>query len=308
MSTRATPAMMIAPSTLSLSLTPARTADFAYLAPLTNTRNHLIYPYFIESTGIVEAFRALFTSYVTTDELLKLNRQADLQLIEDIKATMQCVFAKPTSTIVQDLEQLRYNAYWRLFGYTIKGKENNFPKVSSYNPEFNRTFESIMYNIFQGILDKDITIEKLGNPNALAELLDNLGRQLRGRTYNEIEDLSENWSIIFYKLILMLEDDHLMTDRLGIRSTDPARRLIELGEKVKVSAVAKATSYLFLLATRMNLFLRTVEDTLDWDAASAATLYEDPQNQIFFKDISSAWYQVTGKDFLAEALRMRRRA
>jgi hypothetical protein len=114
--------------------------------------------------------------------------------------------------------------------------------------------------------------------------------------------------VALYRLILLLQDDHLMTDRLGIRSTDPSRRLVELGEKVRVSVVAKATSYLFLLATRMNFFLRTVEDTLDWDAASAATLYEDPKNQIFFKEISSAWYQVTGKDFLAEALRMRRRA
>ena len=43
-----------------------------------------------------------------------------------------------------------------------------------YNKEFNKLFEGIMYEIFQGILDKGITIEKLSNPNALAEMLDNL--------------------------------------------------------------------------------------------------------------------------------------
>jgi hypothetical protein len=39
---------------------------------------------------------------------------------------------------------------------------------------------------------------------------------------------------------------------------------------------------------RMNIFLRTVEDTVDWDAAAAATLYEDPPNRKSFKEISIA--------------------
>jgi hypothetical protein len=278
---------------------------YANLAPLPNKRNHLIYSYFIECTGIVEVFRALFRSYMITDELLKLNRQVDRQLIEILKETMTAVFPKPESRLIQDQDQLRYNAYWRLFGYTIKGRENNFPKVSSsYNREFNSTFESIMYNISQGILDKDITTEKLGNPNAIAELLENLGRQLRSRTNNEIEDLSEYSAYAFYRLILLLENDHLMTLRLGIKSTDPSRRLIELGEKVRVH-VAKETIYLFLLAASMNIFLRTIEDTLHWDAAAAAALYEDPGNEKFFKEISAAWYQITGKDFVVEALRSR---
>jgi hypothetical protein len=280
--------------------------EYAYLAPLTNRRNHLIYSYFIESTGIVEVFRVLFRRYMTTGEVLNLNRETDQQLIETLEDAMLAVFPKPASSIVQNLEQMRYSAYWRLFGYTIKGKENNFPKVAGYNLDFNKTFESIMYNIFQGILDKGITTnKKLSDSDALAELLNNLGCQLRGRTTNEIDDLSEYWAYVLYTLVLLLEDDHLMTDRLDIRSTDPSCRLIVLGEKVGVP-VAKATSYLLLLAARMNIFLRTVQDAFNWDAATAAILYEDPQNQTFFKEISSAWFQVTGRDFSAEALRARR--
>lgn len=90
-----------------------------------------------------------------------------------------------------------------------------------------------MYEIFQGILDKGITIEKLSNPNALAELLDNLQKLLRNRTYNEIEDIASHWAGAFESLLVLLDDDNLMRNRLNIRSMGRYQRLIELGEKLK---------------------------------------------------------------------------
>ena len=146
---------------------------------------------------------------------------------------------------LRQIWKLRYNAYWRLYGYTIRGKENRFVKVSSYNKEFNKLIEGIMYEIFQGILDKGITIEKLSNPNALAEMLDNLQKLLRNRTYNEIEDIASHWAVAFESLLVLLDDDNLMRDRLNIRSVSRYQRLIELGEKLKVP-VAKETLYLLV--------------------------------------------------------------
>src|SRR5215216_2707412 len=235
-------------------------------------KRHLIFSYFIECTGIVEVFRALFASYFSTDDILKLNRQEDVALIEKLKEVVAFVYPKSVSTITPDLEELRYNAYWRLFGYNIKGKENRFVKVASYNKEFNKLFEAIMYEIFQGILDKGITIEKLSNPNALAELLDNPQKLLRNRTYNEIEDIASHWAVAFESLLVLLDDDKLMRDRLNIRSVGRYQRLIELGEKLKVP-VAKETLYLFLLAIRMEAFLTHVEITDDWDFAKATALF-----------------------------------
>src|ERR1051325_5702556 len=231
-------------------------------------RNNLIYSYFIESTGMIDVFRKLFSSFLLSDEVIRLNRQDDKDLIELMKGTMNEVFAKPASTISPGLEELRYNAYWRLFGYTVRGKENNFPKVPNYNSEFNKTFESIMYNIFQIILDKGINIEKLGNANALAELLENLKRQLAGRTYNTIEHISDDSAIKLYSLITLLNNNLLMVDRLNIRSEDIVRRAIELGEKLKVP-IAKDTNYLLLLAGRMNVFLRKVEIEPTWSPEAA---------------------------------------
>ena len=267
-------------------------------------RNNLIYAYFLESCGLVEVFRTLFRSFLTSDEVLKLNRQDDSDLIETLKEIMNSTFAKSASSITPDLEELRFNAYWRLFGYTIKGKEN-FPRARGYNAEFNKTFESIMVNIFQLILDKGITIEKMGNPNALATDLDSLQKQLNTRTYNTMEDISQQYAFVFYGLVLLLGNNRLMNERLNIRSEDPARRLIELGERLKV-AVAKETSYLFLLASRMNIFLRKIEDEKDWTPQRARELVEIADNEVFFKEIQSAWAMVTGTNFLELALRARR--
>lgn len=267
---------------------------------------HLIHSYFVETTGIREVFEKLFKSYLISDEDLKLNRNEDADLIADIKAALECAFPKPKSTITPNLDELRYNAYWRLFGYTIKGKEA-FPKAGSYNSEFNKTFEDIMYNIAQGILDLDITTEKVANPDALAMLLNDLRRQLLNRTYNEIENIASYWFAAFEMLRQLLQSDRLMVQRLGIRSTQVDRRLIELGEKLKVP-VAKETMYLYELADRMHLFLRERVENIDWNTTEATKLYTDPGNVAFFKEIFNAWFKVTGKDFLAEALKARRRA
>ena len=264
-------------------------------------KRHLIYSYFIESTGIVEVFRALFGSYFLEDTFLKLNRDDGLILIEKLKKRIEIVFPRPVSKISPDLEELRYNAYWRMFGYTIKGKEN-FPKTANYNKEFNKLFEEIMYENFQGILDKDNTIEKLSNPNTLAELLENLQKLLKNRDYNEIPDIASYWATAFNGLLELLEDDALMVDRLNIRSTGNYQRLIELGQKLGVG-VARESLYFLLLAVRMEAFLTQVEETKGWDFAKATALFDQQET---FKEISSAWYQVTGKDFLADALSRRR--
>lgn len=71
------------------------------------------------------------------------------------------------------------------------------------------------------------------------------------------------------------------------------------GERLKVP-VAKETLYLLLLADRMEAFLKQVEETEQWDFAKATALFNQEDA---FKEISSAWYQITGRDFLADALR-----
>jgi len=134
-------------------------------------------------------------------------------------------------------------------------------------------------------------------------MLDNLQKLLINRTYNEIQDIASHWAVAFESLLLLLDDNHLMQDRLNIRSLSRYQRLIELGEKLKVP-VAKESLYLFNLATRMEAFLTLIEDpNITWLSSNASTLFDDEAS---FKEISSAWYQITGRDFLADALSRRR--
>jgi hypothetical protein len=269
-----------------------------------SNRRHLIYSYFIETTGIVEVFRVLLRSYFISDDVLKLNRKDDIELIERLKETANLVFPMPSSSITRDLdlERLRYNAYWRMFGYVIRGKERNFERVQAYNGQFNKTFEAIMLNIAQGVLDKQITIEKLSNPSALAELLEDFQKMLINRTYNEIEDIASYWAVAFESLVNWLDDAKLMVQRLNIRAQGRYPRLIELGQRLR-TPIAKESLYLFILAKRMEVFLNKVEQT-QWDIRNATSLYDD---SLFFKELSSTWYQVTGVDFFQTALTQRRR-
>jgi len=277
-------------------------------------RHHLIWSYFVESTGIVEVFRALFKSYLESDDMLKLNHADDSVMINRIKESINNNFPIPSSSISPDPEGLRYNAYWRLFGYVIHGKESILTpelKPSSSNMDFNSNLEKILYEIFQIILDKDITIEKLGNPSGLALLLNDLGKQLHNRTYNQIEDVAEYWYLNFKALREFIKDDDLMVKRLNVRSTGEDQRLIELGERLKVP-VALKTVYLFVLAEQMQNFLKKIEDTTaisgtGWDSTTA-TMLSDPHPEFGFdlQEIDNAWFQVTGKDPKADAIAARR--
>lgn len=266
--------------------------------------NNLIYSYFIESTSIASVFNNLLSSFFISDDHLKLNKKDDDVLIELLKETANEVFPRPVSYITPPLPDLLHNAYFRLFGYTIKGYEN-FPRPVNYNSEFNATFNQFGFNVFQMILDKGITTEKLGSPHATAELANNLRKQMEARTFNTIEHLADDSAIKLYRLIELLQNKKLMIERLGVRSESLSRTLMELGEKVK-TPVPKESSDLFLLAGRMNVLLSQIQST-EWDSNLAESLVTD-ENTVFFKALESSWFHVTGKSWMTDGLKSRRKA
>jgi hypothetical protein len=101
--------------------------------------------------------------------------------------------------------------------------------------------------------------------------------------------------------------EDMLMERLGIRAEQEDRRLIELGEKLNVP-ISKEAMYLFELARRMHVFLRDHVEVVEWTAAKAAELYTIGQNETFFKELFNDWFRVTQRDFIADALRVRKRA
>jgi hypothetical protein len=267
------------------------------------TGNHLIYSYFVESTGIYSVFSKLLSSFYIDEKYLKLNKDGDDDLIELLKETANEVFPKPASSITPPLPELRYNAYFRLFGYTIKGNET-FPRPENYNSEFNKTLNEFGTALFTLILDKGITSERLGSPHTVAELANAIRKQMEVRTYNTIRHIADDSAIKSYRLIELLQNEKLMVERLGIRSETLARTLIELGEKVK-APVAKESSDLFLLAGLTNTLLLQLQSR-DWTSNLVENLVND-ENTLFFKALESSWSHVTGVSWMAQAMKSRRK-
>jgi hypothetical protein len=278
---------------------------------------HLIYSYYVESTGIREIFETLFRSYLLSDEYLKLNYQTDAPLMTEIAAITNLLFPKPLSSITPDLTSLRHNAYWRLFGEKFLKYQPFRSRTEKWscgsNTDFEKTLNDILYNIAQGILDKGITIEKIANPHALATLLNDLKQQLLNRTYNDIYAISNYWMCVFGRLRGLLGNTQLgnqLMGKLAISATDEKGRLIQLAEKLNLPIDLEKPDALkgpgstesrmhvfkehlsqsvafFQLADRMTAFLIQVENT-NWDSTNAAGLYNDPQSEIRFKEIMSA--------------------
>ena len=194
--------------------------------------NHPIWLYFIEQSGIVDAFRILLKSYQTSTDFLNLRAGQDDDLMELLEETLQVVFPYSTSSIEIDPEKRRLNMYYRRFGLKIKGKDE-FPLANSFNEQFEKNFEEIMVNIFQGIYDKNNQSVKVADPGRLAELLNSLRADLRDYNRNNVHQITDQWVLAFGRLIALLRRDDLM-DALNIRSGGLNERLSRLGQMVGV--------------------------------------------------------------------------
>jgi hypothetical protein len=103
-------------------------------------------------------------------------------------------------------EQIRFNSYYRLLGWTIPGKEDATDfKVESYNQDFHATFEDILKQVVNGILDKAIN-EAATDPDALNRTLVSLQTGLKDHNNNLIPSVAAYWAVSFEKLLDLLDN------------------------------------------------------------------------------------------------------
>lgn len=268
---------------------------------------HLIFPFFIESTGSLAAFRALIESFQRTDQVINLylDSDSDVELIEALEDIRDRCWPTPKSTIgsITD-EQIRFNSYYRLFGWTISGKEDATDfKVESYNQDFRATFEDILKQVVNGILDKAIN-EAATDPDALSRTLVSLQTGLKDHNNNLIPFVATYWSDTFEKLLDLLDNNRLMqTLNVNTNGKDTpeerALRLRRLGAKFNV-VISPVAEQFFALSGNMEKFLKTVEDT-SWSAKEAKKLYTDP----IIREIIFAYGRATNREFFNEARMLR---
>jgi hypothetical protein len=276
--------------------------------PLPEGGNHLIYSYFVESTNIIPVFGALFSSFFVSDNILKLSVKDDKSLIETIKETVNEVFAKPVSSITPSLEEARYNAYWRVFGYKIQNsnsssKTESVSKTEVPTSNFNELFSNFLLNISLMILDLNNTNEKVGDPNTTASYANKIKTLLDERITNTIQHVADDSAAKLGRLIMLLEDPVLLPNRLSIRSEDPVSSFQRLSQRLNVP-IPQESSDLFLLAGRMHTLLTEIQ-ARTWTASAALELATIEKNQIFFKGIEASWTAVTKKSIMLAARRSR---
>jgi len=242
------------------------------------TKRHLIYSYLVESTGIFEVFKAVNDDIYIYRRLLKLKVPGDLSVLTDpqqnllnnLNAAFDTLYKKPESYITPSFEEQRLNAYWTMFGYTVKGKEKSFRRTPYYNSTFHKKLEDSLFQVAQILLDNTgpvggITTEHTGNPEALARLLNDLKEMAENRKYNFIETIS-NASAFAFDLFLRLLDDQnpipqpfaQLYDMLNLSSPGKHGKLTELAELYKVPIV-KDPFYNLRIAEQMEALLETIE-------------------------------------------------
>lgn len=91
-------------------------------------RRHLIFSYFVESSGIVEIFRALFSSYFTTDDVIKLNHREDFPLIERLKEVVAFVYPRLSQALRQTWKSYATMLTGAFLDILLKGRKTNLSK------------------------------------------------------------------------------------------------------------------------------------------------------------------------------------
>lgn len=261
------------------------------------SKRHPIWLYYIERANIVNVFRALYRSYLTTDKDLSLTPVEDRSLADRLMETLNYVYPVERSTIARGLglEQLRWNLYQRVFGYDDRGKA--FPRSPTFNSDFHSLQESIFLNIARAIWTKDSTFQKVVDPASLSEMLTNMREILLARQTNNINDTSLYWTVGFTALLGFLDDKKLIREKLGIVAIGRDQILIAAGAKFNIP-VPRNTLYIFDLAERMETTLLQIEKT-HWDINKAQAWYS---SENYWKLLFNAYYRVWGKDFMQMAI------
>jgi hypothetical protein len=260
-------------------------------------KRHPIWLYYIERTNVVNVFRAILRSFITTEIDMSLTPVEDKRLADKLLETVNYVFPVEHSTIARQfgLEQLRWNIYQRVFGYDDRSKA--FPRSPTSNRTFHSLQESIFLNISRAIWTKESTFQKIADPASLSEMLTNMRETLLAQQMNTVTDSALYWSISFTMLLRLLDDRKLIREKLGVSALGRDQILIALGAKFKVP-VPHNVLYYFDLAERMETMLLTIETT-HWDIDKAEAWYA---SENFWKLIFNAYYRVWGKDFMQMAV------
>jgi hypothetical protein len=284
---------------------------------------HLMYALLIEQTGVLEICAEVVRRYVVGETL-------EVPTIETehwLRATEELFFRDPplfniagiTSSLRPDLRISRRNAYWRLFGMDLAhplppghgapaGSEPPWKRdVGIFNSRFRSVLVEFLREVWIGIENlKNLVGAKPTDDAYIAELArllsDMLGMRRRGGQLAREEFVHVTW-LSWFHLTLEYNTPLIRDLKAEGPESDPADRLIKLGQRVGITAPPHAREY-FELADLMSPLLRFIELGAFNDPSAAVLLY-DVSGQIGrdANRIIDLWQMATGDRLKDTAVR-----
>lgn len=238
-------------------------------APSPSTEwHHLIYAYMMESTAIVQIFERVLTEVLNSERCGILSHESHMWVrnTEELFYRESPPFAiyAVTSQLRPDLEAVRKNAYYRMFGLDLPSGasgDSNYIKPESSNLEFISTLEEFLREAWIGI--ENVQNTSGANPTdnqAVANLARRLSDMLRDRRQNGNLSREEFFVVAMMSWFhLTVEFNSPIVVDLRADGTSPEERLKRIGDKVMLPAHPKSDSY-FQIAEAMSALLTVIEN------------------------------------------------
>lgn len=286
------------------------TGGFAPYVPTAHPAwDHLGYSYVLENTRAVQIMRRVVREYRSGENLgvptAATQRWLDATEVLLFGAANPMTPWLSTSTIRQDPEAVRRNAYWRLFGMDLAfGDDANrapvYDRATASNGGFVRLFEELLYELWQALTNVSNTSGvNNSDRDRIFRIVEELRFMLRSRRQSQQlarEELAAATALGW--IDLTLSTDTPVVKDLKAQATSASNRLRLIGERVGMPSHGRSSAF-FSMAAELSLFLRTVEAT--WlDASNIAALYSGAMAETTRRVITE-WAAATGKDLKARS-------
>lgn len=267
---------------------------------------HLIYAYMIENTRVYEVFRRVVREFRLGEQL-----GVPLEGTEHwLRNTEDLFFREPapfviyslTSAMRPDVDAIRRNAYYRMFGMDLNhGAEDSKPypyvKANAANTEFVNTFEEFLREVWIGIIN--VSNMSGANPTddaKIADLAEKLHDMLRTRR------ISGNLAREEFFFVSMMSWFHLTLDynspivlSLRAEATSPEERLKKIAERVRLPAHALSKSF-FDMADAISRLLTHIETGIYNTVSGVPALYTPGPVEQDIRTVITHWSITTGRD------------
>jgi hypothetical protein len=258
-------------------------AFFDYAPTAHPAWDHFGYSYVLENTRAVQIMRRVVHAYRSGEGLGVPS--IDTQRWLDTTEALLFGAANPlaawlsTSTVRQDPEAVRRNAYWRVFGLDLAfGTEDNRPpvydKASASNANFVVLFEELLFELWQAISNvRNISGVNASDDDRIYRLAEALSFILMSRRQNQMltrEELAA--ATVLGWIELTLNADTPVVVDLRAHATSASDRLRLIGERVGLAPHTRSAA-LFAMAADLSVLLRVIESKVVSGPELAWVLY-----------------------------------